>query len=311
MVSTGQRSPIVVGVDGTADGDRAVRYAALEADNQNRPLRIVHIAPGTVPATPTLPLVSSETLRDVSSRIVDKAEHLVRATTDAQIAVEKVIGVGSRANLIAEAAHDAHLIVLGHRDRSAVERVFTNSTCTGVAARAHCPLVSVPAGWTQDDFRARVVVGVKSPAYAGDALAVAFPIAAERHVSLMVLHAWKLPNAYADIIASRVDADNWTKSTTTMLEAVLEEWQVAYPQVDVHIDVCHEYPAAALVDATQESGLIVLGRRGHGAWLGYHLGSIARTVIRESRCAVAIAPPSAWDEALPSSRPADDVSPQT
>ena len=312
-MSTKLQRPIVVGVDGTDQSRLAVRYAVLEAQRRDCGLRLVHAAPETVPMAPMLPLISVESLDQVSQRIVNEAKQLAYDMTDGEIQVEKLVRSGSRVHILDEAGEDARLIVLGHRDRSILGRVFTSSTCTGVASRAHCPVVCVPTTWTPGNRHGRVVVGVEGPEHSQDALGVAFAAAAERKVKLTVLHAWKLQSPYDDIIVSRVALEEWKESATAMLEKVLRDWREAYPEVDVEIDVRHQYTAPALVGATEGADLLVLGRRGRGAPLGIHLGSTARTLIRESRCPVEIAPPRRSQEVLPSDRlmTADQVSPQT
>jgi hypothetical protein len=45
-----------------------------------------------------------------------------------------------------------------------------------------------------------VVLGVKSPAHAHELLARAFDVAAARGATLVVLHAWKLPDPYLDLV---------------------------------------------------------------------------------------------------------------
>lgn len=312
-MSTQLLGPIVVGVDGTDQSLLAVRYAVLEAQRQGCGLRLVHAAPEIVPMAPSYPLLSVENVDRVSHRIVNEAKQLVHDLTDAQVEVDTVIRSAARVRVLTEAAEDARMIVLGHRDRSILGRVFTSSTCTGVASRAHCPVVCVPTAWTPGSPRSGVVVGVEGPEHSQDALAVAFAAAAGRQCRLTVLHAWKLPSQYDEMVASRVGVEQWMAAAGAMLETLLVDWREAYPEVEVEIDVRHQCTAPALVGATEGADLLVLGRRGRGAPLGFHLGSTARTLIRESRCPVEIAPHRSSVDPLPSQRQitADQVSPQT
>jgi len=304
--------PIVVGVDGTDQSRLAVRYAVLEAQRLGCGLRLVHAGPEVGPRTPELPLISVDTLERVGHRIVNEAKQLAYDMTDGAIHVEKVVESGPRARVLDHAGEDARLIVLGHRDRSILGRIFTSSTCTGVASRAHCPVVCVPTAWTPGSLRGRVVVGVAGPEHSQDALWAAFAAAAERRDMLTVLHAWKLQSPYDDLVVSPEALDEWKRSATQMLEYLLRDWREAYPDVEVEIDVRHQYAAPALVGATEGADLLVLGRRGPGTHLGVHLGSTARALIREARCPVEIAPPRAAQAMLPTQRlSADQVSPQT
>jgi nucleotide-binding universal stress UspA family protein len=173
-------------------------------------------------------------------------------------------------------------------------------------------VICVPASWAAGREHGRVVVGLDGSAPSLDALALAFAAAAERKAALTVLHAWKLSGVYDDIISNRVSMEDWRASTLEQMEQLVSEWRSFYPDVDVEVDLRHQYPAPALVGATEGADLIVLGRRGHGAPLGVYLGSIARTLIRESRCPVEIAPHHPRREAMSPERLAgEEVAPQT
>jgi nucleotide-binding universal stress UspA family protein len=311
-MSTNQPIPIVVGVDGTDQSMRAVRYAVAEAERQECGLRLVHAIHETAPLAPMLPLVSVETFEEVGDRIVADAKQLVYDLADGATPVETAVKAGNRTHVLCEAGEDARAIVLGHRDRTVLGRVFTSSTTTGVAARAHCPVICVPASWAAGREHGRVVVGLDGSAPSLDALALAFAAAAERKAALTVLHAWKLSGVYDDIISNRVSMEDWRASTLEQMEQLVSEWRSFYPDVDVEVDLRHQYPAPALVGASEGADLIVLGRRGHGAPLGVYLGSIARTLIRESRCPVEIAPHHPRREAMSPERLAgEEVAPQT
>jgi nucleotide-binding universal stress UspA family protein len=250
----------------------------------------VHAIHETAPMAPMLPFVDVETLEEVGRRVAATARQLVHDLTEREMPVETLVHPGSRTHVLCEAGEDARMVVLGHRDRSVLGRVFTSSTTTGVAARAHCPVVCVPAIWTDGHESGRVVAGLDGSPPSRDALALAFAAAAERKAHLTVLHAWKLSGVYDDIISPRLSTEGWRESALEQMEQIIAECRSANPEVDVDVDLRHQYPAPALVGATEGADLIVLGRRGHGAPLGVYLGSIARTLIREARCPVEIAP---------------------
>jgi nucleotide-binding universal stress UspA family protein len=96
------------------------------------------------------------------------------------------------------------------------------------------------------------------------------------------------------------------------IEKTLAPFREVYPEVRVELVLRHEYAGPALVAATEEADLIVVGRRGHGAPLGIYLGSLARLLIREGKCPVAVVPqhsrhgPRAEDRLLAE----DEIAPQ-
>jgi nucleotide-binding universal stress UspA family protein len=283
--------PVVVGVDGTDQGERAIRFAVREARRHGCGLRLVHAIHETAPLAPMLPLTSAESLSEVGERIVGSARRCVDELTGGYLPVETVVEPGTPTKVLTAAGEDARMVVLGHRDQSLLGRVFTGATTTGVGARAHCPVISVPAAWSEDEPEVgKVVVGLDGSAPAQDALALGFQAAADRRARLVVLHAWKMSSGYDDVIGSRTMVDAWFEHAGAQTEALVAPWRELYEDVEVEIALKHQYPAHALVTASEDADLVVVGRRGHGAPLGIYLGSISRTLIREGQCPVEIAP---------------------
>ena len=136
---------------------------------------------------------------------------------------------GSRVRGIVDACVGARLLVMG-RDRSFVQRLVSGRTAAGVAERATCPVESVPPDWQDTPRFGAVLVGVRSPVDAVPLLAHAFPVAAGRAARLVVLHAWKLPTGYDDIIASRVALAELETRTIAELEPLMEPWRATYPR---------------------------------------------------------------------------------
>lgn len=67
---------VVVGVDGTESGMRAVRYAAAEAERRGAALHVVHVSPSYVPmppVRPTEPAWLTETGHALLRRAADEA----------------------------------------------------------------------------------------------------------------------------------------------------------------------------------------------------------------------------------------------
>lgn len=282
------KPPIVVGVDGSEQGLHAVEFAVDEARRSGCGVRLVHALPEVAASSPVVPLAAYEILDDVAQQVMQQAEETARAASGGRVRLEKVVRTGTRVHVLVEASEGARLVVLGHRERSVRERALTASTSTGVASRAHCPAVCIPSSWPGSDPHARVVVGIEDPAQAHDLLSRAFAVASGRRARLRVLHAWRLQRPYDDIMVGEPGASDWAAQVTERLETATAGLRSAFPEVEVEIDVRHQDPASALVAASDEADLLLLGRRRHTAPLGLLLGVTARAVIRESRCPVEI-----------------------
>lgn len=281
--------PVVVGVDGSEHSDRAVRYAVTEARRRGVGITLVHAVYETAPMAAMLPLYSVEAFTEVGRRMVEDGERIIH-DLDPGIEVQTSIRPGSRVGVLVDSAEHASLVVLGHRTRSLAGRVLTSSTTTGVAARAHCPVVSVPDTWAEGGELGRVVVGVDESDASHDALAAAFHEAIRRKAKLVVLHAWRLPTAYDDISYSESAVEDWLATAREEMTKTLEPFREVHPDVEVEVDLRHEFVGPALVDAAGSADLMVVGRRGHGAPVGIYLGSLARMLIREGKCPVEVVP---------------------
>ncbi|MBA2953238.1 universal stress protein [Nocardioides sp. MAH-18] len=289
MTTQKQNPHVVVGVDGSSDNLGAVRYAVAEAAAREAVLRLVHVVPDYLPVSPMFPLTPDE-LMETGTIILQESATLARAS-DPTVRVEGRLCCGTRSVRLAEAAEHAALLVVGRDARPLSHRLLRGDLATGVAARAKVPVVVVPATW-EPERRGVVLVGVKAPKHAAELLAVAFATASRAGAKLVVVHAWKLPSAYDDIIEARVDTESWRREATLEVEALLRDGRTAYPDVEVEVRIVHDHAGHALVEASRAADLLVIVRREHGVPAALHLGSTARTVLHAAHCPVEVVVPT-------------------
>ncbi|MDO9497527.1 MAG: universal stress protein [Nocardioides sp.] len=284
--------PVVIGVDGSPGTAGAVRTGLDEARRLDTPVLLVHVVPDYVPLTPMLPLAGPD-LTETGAAILRGVVAEVAAQAP-DLHVDSELRHGPRAMQLVTAAHGAVALYVGRDDRPLLERVLLGNTAAGAASRATCPVVVVPPGWAPQGggvaARGVVVVAVKSPAHSTELLADAFAAAATHGARLVVLHSWKLPSGYDDIVAAGVATDELTQRSTAELETLLHEWRTTFPAVQVEIRIVHDQPAQALVRASHEADLLVLVRHAHGFPAGT-LGGTGRAVLRDADCPVRVVPP--------------------
>ena len=124
------------------------------------------------------------------------------------------------------------------------------------------------------------------------ALALALQLASELHAPVVILRAWSMVTAPRPA--------NWTfgyvPSEDELAEAVREELvadtraRVAeFPGMEVTFRVDHRGPARALIGASREARMLVVGSRGLGGFGELVLGSVSDQCVRYAACPVLVA----------------------
>jgi nucleotide-binding universal stress UspA family protein len=284
---------VVVGVDGSEGSDRAVRFAALEAERHGSGLTLVHVVPDFVTTAPPAYLIPEDLQRDVeaSARALLAAAAEAASRTAAGVPITQAMPAGRTVSTLIHGAEHASRIVLGRETVPPLRRLVSGAVTLGVAARAPQQVVSVPASWSPDRSTRKVVAGYKSTPHSEELLAAAFAEAAARDARLVLVHAWALPGFYDDRIVTRTRRDEWSRAAQAGIEHELVDLGARYPGVAVEVRVVHGAAAAALAEETVDADLLVLVRRPHGFPPAVHLGSTARALLHTASCPVLVLPP--------------------
>jgi nucleotide-binding universal stress UspA family protein len=281
-------TPIIVAV-GTTDPEAALQYAAREALLVAAPLHLVHVL--EIPERDALAAGVYQDVLTESTAILVRAEERARALTDGRVSVTTELRDQSPTSAaLVSSTQQAQQIVLQHRHLSPARRFFASSTVCGVAARAHVPVVVVPADWHPEAASRPVVAAVQDVLEAPAVLKSAYDEAERRGAEVVILHAWWLNSGF-DVVAVDDDyrqqrAAEFEHELTSITEATADAW----PDVDATVAVVHAPPVEALLDWAERSDLLVIGRRHHLLPFGSHLGPVARAVIDHSGCPVLVAP---------------------
>ncbi|MEV0901991.1 universal stress protein [Actinoplanes sp. NPDC049802] len=136
---------IVVGVDGSESGRRALRWAATEAARRDSAVRAVTawswdgLDYGPVPAE------SSGEERDRAARMLDdEIQSLVRER-GSHLPVTAETVEGAPAEVLTAAARNADMLVLGSHGHSRVRHTVLGSVSEACIRMASCPVVVIPA----------------------------------------------------------------------------------------------------------------------------------------------------------------------
>ncbi|WP_427917768.1 universal stress protein [Streptomyces sp. cg40] len=124
-----------------------------------------------------------------------------------------------------------------------------------------------------------ITAGVDGSAESLAALAWAGREAVRRGLALRVTHVWRYEEHHALDTGDRETQDRWVRDAADEAARALAE---RHPDLDVTTDVLEGDPVATLTAAAAESELLVLGSRGHGAVVGFLLGSVGQQVIADA-----------------------------
>ncbi len=291
----GENGVIVVGVDGSAGAERALRWAAPEAARTGATLRVVHVwrvPTMSWPDTAGAAYLDPIDLKEGGQRIVQRAASFVRRNVDEPgLVIEEVTLEGPTAPGLFTAAEGASMLVVGTRGRGGFASLVLGSTASACAHHTPVPLVVVgpespPPGVTD------IVVGFDDSPGGRAALGWA-GAAAARHGSLLrVVHGWDIPvaPAGAPTFSPLVDPEELVPAHRA-LDASVAEVLGQLPVVPRStVAIVGMSAPDALTREAKSAALLVVGSRGRGGFAGLLLGSVSQQCIHHASCPVVIVP---------------------
>lgn len=285
-----QRRTVVVGVDGSDESLRAVRFGVAEAARLRVPLQLVNAfdqATDRVVGQPTLGTRDRDISLAQAHRAVAAAATIAESEAPG-VEIEQHVVVGFPVEVLVDESRRAHLLVVGNRGLSRIEGMLVGSVSVALAAHADCPVVIVRGPEHDDDpDRIRpVVLGVDGSPAGEAAVDFAFDEAAYRRAPLVAVHAWT-PDPFASGSAGTDDTEVLARE---VLAERLAGWGQKHPDVTVVRTVLQDRPLPALVRESARAQLVVVGSRGHGVLAGAVLGSVGHALVHRAPCPVAIVP---------------------
>ncbi|WP_462187887.1 MULTISPECIES: universal stress protein [unclassified Frankia] len=307
---------IVVGVDGSPASVAAIRWACDEAARRLVPVIAVlvwDVMGEPRPVFETAANADREGLAHAATRVLDTALTAARVS-DPTVRIIRRVEEGSPVPELLRAAADARMIVVGERGHGALHRLVSGSVSQGVVHHASLPVVVVrPVAPAAGSGRHRsgkhdrdmasggahqpvgiddrpVVVGVDGSAPSLTALRWAVEAAMLRKSALHVVHAWHLdipiyPGSYADIGSAL--AEQARQTLDQAVSTIVTEHAGGLP-IPVRKETVVDGPAHALLRASADAQLLVVGSRGHGGFAELLLGSVSHQCVLHAHCPVAV-----------------------
>jgi nucleotide-binding universal stress UspA family protein len=280
------RTPLVVAAtDGSPDATAALIEAADETARRNAELEIVFVWEGS----------AHERYAGYGEALSDHVERIRRDAADIARARQPEIGIRSSvvhdspvAGLL-EVAKRADLLVVGSRGHGAFAGILLGSVSLALAGRAPCPLLVV---------RSRVQAGRPvAVGVAGEdsrpALERAFAEARAREVGLIAVHAWdfpEIPRSLREAPGAEAPYHRSQEFARQVLAAVLSPVRERHPQVAVEERVVRAGAGAALVAASRDAGLVVVGRHHSPRHFGPRPGHAPIALLHHAHAPLLVVP---------------------
>jgi nucleotide-binding universal stress UspA family protein len=284
---------VLVGIDGSATGREALRFALSEASLRGAALRVVHawmVPPLTTTGVGIIPV-----LDELEAELEESAAEAIGADLErvgaGGVEIERLTPRGDAAGTLLELSAGAHLLVVGSRGRGAVAGAVLGSVSRACLLHATCPVAVVHVSYHSE--HARIVVGADGSPGAAAALEWAFAEARRRGSAVHAVSAyherWSLS---AGVVASPGAALELTDALAENARRILDDVRGAAPEgVRVTVESVASAPGPALVAAAADGDLLVVGSRGRGGFASLLLGSVSQYCAAHAGGAVVVVRP--------------------
>lgn len=277
-------NPIVVGIDGSAHSDRALRWAVREAQLRRVPLTLVHSY-----VDQSVTSASSLAVEELAHRLVHDVVTRHRPLLEELPDHDAVVTPASHAaDALLDLGRHGQLIVVGTRGLGGFSELLLGSTSHRVLTHAAVPValirpaVAEPAEAAEErDGRRPIVIGVDASPESETALHWAVDEACRRDVSILAVHALDLPDPATlrvlglpvELIVGRL-ADA-RAAARDEIDALLHRAEPVSGDVRMDRVIDDGPPLAALQRYATAEHLLVVGTRGRRGFAELGPGSVS------------------------------------
>jgi len=284
---------VVVGFDGSAHATAALRFALHEARRRGAGLRIVTCVEIPLAAEAGLVGIGGHLATSIEPLIADHQElnrrgvALVEGWGADDVAVTADTVIGAPAGAILGVAKPEDVVVVGATSHPGRFTDLLGSVATAIAHRAHGPCVVVHGDLPAQGALRRIAVGVDGSPESHEALSWAADEAHRAGAELVLVHGWQYPYDGAAAVDPALQHRIRCDAEQVVAPLARQVRQLA-PGTPCSSRLVNDAPAAALVDASRDVDLVVVGARGRGGFRSLVLGSVSRTVLQHAACPVAV-----------------------
>ncbi|TDT17661.1 nucleotide-binding universal stress UspA family protein [Ilumatobacter fluminis] len=280
---------IVVGVDSSAESDTAIEWARAVAPSD---ARIVLVHAWELPIVTGYDVVIPLDPAEIEASANAGLQAVVDELDDDRIETELVQGHAGKGLIGVADERDASMIVVGHRGKGRMSMML-GSTANYVVHHSERPVIVIRGDHVAPP--ARIVVGVDDHDIDDEhvenesvrAVRWAYDLPGARHVE--VVHAWFLPALAVGMFTPAVaELDQMDAAANAVVERIVEVVGPPPDGVTATGAAVRGTPGFALIEASRDADLVVVGSRGRGGFAELLLGSTSAEVAAHSHAPVAV-----------------------
>lgn len=278
---------VIVGYDGSAEADAALRYGVAEAITRECEIVLVNAVDDLVLSSAWGVVFDVETIREAARQILRSA---VDQAVELGMPIDRIrhdVELGNPAAVLARHSEEASLIVVGRHSVAEGERVYVGSTAVGVASTARCPVVVVGVEHLERaERRSRIGVGVNTAAKGEAALEWALRECQAHGGEVRVISIAKAATGrwFGGGSVPPELREELLRVTRERVAEMIAPLATAYPEVPIEVDISYGSPLDVLVPKTDELDLLVVGVQ--PAFPSYTIGGTTRGLMAHAHCPV-------------------------
>lgn len=268
---------ILVGIDGTERGERALEWAARYGAREGAELTLIAVVD---PAAARAYGIDKQTGDAAIEGVLQEAKGRVLAKYPAT-EVDTMISVGKVVDCLVDAAEGCDMIVMGSHHGASVGETVGGAKGLRVSVSVGIPTAIIPCDWEQGSSNHRIVVGVGPDESSINAIKFAVREALTDGEQLDLVSGWGLPAILtkpAEAMGGGLDpvGEQYQRN----LEQLAAELRAENEELDV---VAHAVegssPTRAILNYAKDSKLLVLGTHSRSTLGRTLFGSVTHSVL--------------------------------
>lgn len=268
---------ILVGIDGSQRGTRALHWAARRASREGAKLELLSVIDPKMAKESGVPV---DDVHDAVEQILYQGRDFVQERYEG-VQVEMRTAEGEVVESIVDAAAGCDLIVLGSHHGSSVGDTIGAAKPLRVAMSASVPTAIVPADWAEDYDGVGVVVGIDPDGSTKEALDFAVAEALATSQPLRLITGWGLPawiSKPAEVMGGGLGPVG--ELYQTRLDALSAAIRADHEGMDVRGHAVEgPSPTRVLQGYAKTRGVLVLGTRSRAALGRALFGSVTHSTL--------------------------------